>query len=80
MREDRSIPCPAAVTKIRQALADGSNVTRPGVPIESVRKFAEFAGIDEATLRKLLKKERATLRTLQTIAEALGIPTKALLS
>ena len=72
MREDRSIHCPAAVTRIRRALRDGT--------FPSQRKFAEFSGIQESTLRKVLRNERADLKTWQGIAEAMEMPIKILLS
>jgi lambda repressor-like predicted transcriptional regulator len=72
MREDRSIPSPVAVTKIRRALTDKT--------FRSMRSLAQAASIDESTLRKVLRNESADLETWQKIARALGIPVKTLLS
>jgi transcriptional regulator with XRE-family HTH domain len=71
IREDRSIPSAAAVTRIRQAITDR---------FRSMRGLAFRAHIDESTLRKVLKNERADLATLQKIAGAMGVSTNTLLS
>jgi hypothetical protein len=72
IREDRSIPSAAAVTRIRQAITDGV--------FPSPHALAIRAGMPECTLRKVINHERAILATWQKIAYAIGVSTKTLLS
>jgi hypothetical protein len=67
MRKDRSIPCPGAVTRIHQALKD-----------MTLRAFACRTRLDESTIRKVLKKERAEPSTLEFIAKAMNMSLEAL--
>jgi hypothetical protein len=71
MREDRSVPSPTAVATMRRALKDGT--------FRSMRHLADFAVLNEATIRKVIKNERADLPTWRKIATALNVPLKTLL-
>jgi len=72
MRKDRSVPCAAAVTRIRRVITDRE--------FRSMRGLAIRAGIDESTLRKVIKKESADLAIWQKIARAMGVSTDTLLT